>query len=160
MTAAARARTSVAGPNMLRSCEAPTCEAIRYSESVANAPAMAHTMVETRLGLMPEMRARSGFSAEALTLLPTAVRVRNQPRASATTGTTMTMDSSGPAMSTEPMVWLAPMANGNGAPTTVILGSAASTANESWAMPMVATSTMTRGASNRRRITMSSMTAP
>src|SRR4051794_20157569 len=78
MTAAASARTSVLGPSVVRSEAEPDCAAMRPSDNVAKAPAMAHTMVETRFGLMPARRARSGFSADALTLLPSVVRERNQ----------------------------------------------------------------------------------
>ncbi len=48
------------------------------NDSVDSAPAIAHTNIDTSFGLMPERRARSAFSADALTLLPNVVRVRNQ----------------------------------------------------------------------------------
>ena len=49
----------------------PETPASREIDSVASAPAMAHTRVDTALGLMPASRARSGLSAEAFTALPT-----------------------------------------------------------------------------------------
>ena len=64
------------------------CPATRIIESVARNPAIAHTTVDTIFGLMPAVRARSGFSADARTALPSSVRFRNQPSATATSGTT------------------------------------------------------------------------
>ena len=49
---------------------------------------------------------------------------------------------------------------GTRAPGASISGNDARMARASWAIPMVATSTITRGAVNSRRITISSMTAP
>ncbi len=76
MTAAASARTSVLGPSDARSEADPDCAAISEMEIVDSAPATAHTNSDTRLGLTPARRARSGFSADALTLLPNVVRFR------------------------------------------------------------------------------------
>src|SRR4051794_3421780 len=86
MTAAASARPGVLGRGVVRAEAERGCAAVGPSDSVAGAPAMAHTMVEGRFGLMRARRARSGFSAGALTLLPGVVRERNQPGAIATSG--------------------------------------------------------------------------
>ena len=53
-----------------------------------------------------------------------------------------------------------PIGTGKRAPGASISGKAARMASESWAMPIVATSTITRGALKSRRITISSTSAP
>ncbi len=101
MTAAASARTSVFGPSVRRSFAAPPLSAATsIIVSVATKPAIDQTAVDTILGLMPWTRARSGFSADAFTVRPTSVRLRNQPSASATTGTTTRTASCAPVTRT------------------------------------------------------------
>ncbi len=116
--------------------------------------------MDTSLGLMPERRARSGFSAEALTALPNAVRLSSHPRPMAMRGTTMRMVSCGPTTRTPAHSFTAPIGTGKRAPGASISGKEARIASDSWAMPMVATSTITRGAVKSRRMTISSMIAP
>ena len=70
--------------------------AMRIMVSVATKPAIDQTAVETTLGLMPWTRARSGFSADALTVRPTSVRLRNHPSAIVTIGTTINTASCAP----------------------------------------------------------------
>ena len=160
MTAAARARVRVLGPRLSRFWADPAAPASRESDSVARPPAMAHTRVDTAFGLMPARRARSGLSAEAFTALPIVVRLRSHPRPTASRGTTMRMVSDGPVIRMSAISRTAPMGTGKRAPGASISGNEARMASESWAMPMVATSTITRGAVNSRRITISSTTAP
>ena len=118
--------------------------------------------VDTSFGLMPVRRARSGFSADALTRLaerraveePRRGRRRRAARRSGSTSCGAGDPDATPTSCTEPM------ACGNRAPGASMSGYAVRIASESWAMPMVATSTMTRGASKSRRMTISSMSAP
>ncbi len=63
---------------------------------LARTPATTHTKVDTVLGLMPDRRARSALSADALTVRPKVVRFRNQPSSRLRTGTTTSTVSSGP----------------------------------------------------------------
>ncbi len=101
ITAAASARTSVFGPSCSRSFAAPPLSAATsIIVSVARNPAIDHTAVDTNFGLMPCTRARSGFSADALTVRPTSVRLRNHPSASATIGTTTSTASCAPVTRT------------------------------------------------------------
>src|SRR3954470_1093145 len=144
MTAAASARTSVLGPSVARSVAEPDCAAMRLSDSVASAPAMAHTIVDTRFGLIPERRARSGFSADAVTLLPRVVGPMNQLSAMATTRTINRIESWAPVILTDPHWWAEAMAWGNGAPALSMSGNELRMASESCATPIVATSTITR----------------
>ena len=162
ITAAASARTSVFGPSVSRSRAAPPLSAATsIIVRVARNPAIDQTAVETNLGLMPCTRARSGFSADALTVRPTSVRLRNQPSANATIGTTTSTASCAPVTrtpSTSFQVWST--AGGYVAPKSVISGYAVTIASARPEMPMVETSTTTRGAKKSRRITTSSITAP
>ena len=86
------------GPRLSRFCAEPAAPARSESDSVARPPAMAHTRVDTTFGLMPARRARSGLSADALTALPMAVRLRSHPRPRASRGTTRRMVSGGPVI--------------------------------------------------------------
>ena len=74
ITAATSARTSVLGPSDARFVAEPDCAAISEIEIVDSPPATAQTNNDTCFGLTPASRARSGFSADALTLLPNVVR--------------------------------------------------------------------------------------
>jgi len=108
---------------------------------------MAHTAVDTILGLIPWTRARSGFSADAFTVRPMRVRLRNHPSAIATSGTTISTASWVPRTSTPAtlvQVWL--IATGYRALVSAISGSAKTTVKATPAIPMVATSMITLGA--------------
>ena len=72
----------------------------------------------------------------------------------------MRMASCGPTTRMPAHLSPGPIGTGKRAPGASISGYASRMASESWAMPIVATSTMTRGAVNSRRITISSTTAP
>jgi len=87
MTAAASARSSVVGPRVVIWVSDLFCAEIRIRHNVPSNPALAHTAVETTLGLIPFSRASSGLSAEALTVLPSTVRPRNQLSTTAAIGT-------------------------------------------------------------------------
>ena len=118
-------------------------------------PAIAHTSVDTSFGLMPGSRARSGFSADALTVLPTSVRLRNQPRATATTAARRRGSTSCAPVTRTPTD-VVHVASDRRRERRAAVGRSRGTRSgspaTSCAMPMVATSTMTRGASNSRRI--------
>ena len=130
------------------------------NDNVESAPATAHTNIDTSFGLMPLRRARSAFSADALTLFPNVVRVKNHARKIATSGTTIRIVNCAPVSRTDPRVKSDPIARGKRAAGTVMSGYAVASASESWAMPIVATSTMTRGALNNLRMMVSWSAAP
>ena len=65
-------RSSVSGPMCTRSADAWSV-AVRKIAIVARKPAIAQTPVDTILGLMPVMRARSELVAAARTASPNAV---------------------------------------------------------------------------------------
>ena len=157
MTAAARARTSVSGPSSVSVPAVPACPAISMIDTVESRPAIAQTMVDTSLGLTPDIRARSGLSALAWTVLPNNVRPRNQLNAPTRTGTAIRIDSWDPATVMPPTCQLLVITTGNDAPALSIFGYAVAAVSASCEMPMVATSTITRGAENSRRMTTSSM---
>ena len=97
ITAAASARTSVLGPSVTRLPANPLWAVMRESDNVASAPATAQTNSDTSFGLMPLRRARSRFSADALTLFPNVVRVRNHARNRATIGTMIRIEARRPS---------------------------------------------------------------
>ena len=162
MTAAASARVMVLGPRLAMPVSAPRFPDSRSIDTLDSRPATVQTNSWTILGSMPDIRARSAFDAEAWTVCPNTVRFRNQARPKASTGTTMRMVSFGPVIrSPNTSSQVKPSGTGNRLPLLVSMsGRAARTACMSWASPMVATSTMTRGASNRRRMTARSTAAP
>ncbi len=127
---------------------------------MATNPVTPHTHVDTIFGFTPARRARSRLAAAARTTRPRAVRFSAQPSATASSGATTSAVTCGPVTCTPPTVHLAPTASGNGRPSPTRLGYEFRMASESWATPIVATSTITRGARNSRRMTISSMTAP
>ena len=96
MTAATRASDNVWGPRVVTSPAEPVCPAIRTIDSVDSAAASAHTKVETTLGLMLDRRASCGLLAQALTVLPSVVRSRNQVSAMSVTGTMIRIERSEP----------------------------------------------------------------
>ena len=79
MTAAASARASVSGPRLATALDRSRLagDATR-SRGSRCPPASAQTIVDTHFGLMLETRASWGLVAQALTVLPTVVRSRNQ----------------------------------------------------------------------------------
>ena len=161
-SAAAMPRNKVSGPMCTRSVDAVSV-AVRNTDIVARNPAIAQTPVDTSLGLMPVMRARSELVAAARTASPNAVWPSSHHRPSAISGTTIrisswladtSMSSPGcqvPENGCGNCVWSEPVRYS---------GSASVTASQSCATPMVATSTITRGALNNRRMTVTSMSAP
>ncbi len=124
---------------------------------------MAHTPVDTIFGLMPVMRARSEFDADARTASPNAVCPRIHQSATVMTGTTMRTSSWLAETSMSSPGYHVPL-NGTGncvcSDPVRYAGSDSVIASHSCATPMVATSTMTRGALNRRRMTASSTSTP
>ena len=86
---------------------------------VATPPPMAHTNVEIVFGLTPRRRARSGFTAAARTVRPSSVRLRNQPSASATRGTTTITATSAGLIRRSPMKYS--VSNGSGIPGTSVV---------------------------------------
>ena len=141
----------------------PASLAVRRMETTERNPAIDHTADDTNFGLMPVMRARSTFVADARTASPNAVCPSSHHRPNVMSGTTMST-----------RIWLADTSmsrNGvhvpeNGSGNSVCSdpvrysGSASVTAWHSCATPIVATRTMTRGDLNSRRITASSMMVP
>ena len=122
MTAAASARTSVLGPRVTRSVADPVWPAISAIDNVASAPATAHTNIDTRVGLMPLRRARSRFSADAFTVLPNVVRVRNHERKTATSGTTIRIESCAPVIRIDAISCADPIASGKRATAASMFG--------------------------------------
>ena len=163
MSAAAMPRRSVSGPMRTRSADAWSVAVRRTRSSCARKPAIAQTPVDTILGLMPVIRARSEFVAAARTASPNAVCPSSHHMPTVITGTTISTSS-----------WLAVTSmsrpgchvpvNGNGnwvcSDPVRYSGSASVIASHSCATPIVATSTMTRGDLKRRRITARSMSTP
>ena len=129
---------------------------------VARRPATVQTNSWTIFGSIPDMRARSALLAEACTVWPNTVRFRNQDKPRARRGTTTRMVAFGPVTRT-PRTSSQVKFTGMGKRwlrSRTRSGYEARMACMSWAMPMVATSTMTRGASNSRRMTARSTVAP
>ena len=148
ITAAASARTSVLGPS---DGEVGGRAGLRRrsarSRASTSAPATAHTNGDTSFGLMPARRARSRVLGRRLDALAERRAVeepaRGRPRRAARrSGST----SCGPVIRTSPTVVRgADRAAGTGRPARRSRGSATRIASESWAMPIVATSTITAG---------------
>src|SRR4051812_41206302 len=86
MSAATSARSSVLGPRVVRLPADALNPPMSTMAIVASRPAADQTQVDTTLGLMPAMRARSGLDAVAVTVRPSRVRLITHPRARATTG--------------------------------------------------------------------------
>ena len=131
-------------------------------DNEANNPAITHTKVETVLGLIPDSRERSGLLADADTDLPNEVRFMNQPSRRASTGTAMRMMSCGPRTRisvNQTSSHTEPTTTGYFWPAASMSGSWEITSWASCAIPTVATSTITRGELNSRRITVSSTAA-
>lgn len=82
----------------------PMAVEMRISDTVLSSPPIVHTMVDARLGEMPERRARSALSADAATERPKGVRLSSSASPAATIGATMMMSWSGPESTTLPMV--------------------------------------------------------
>ncbi len=89
MTAAASARIIVLGPRPARPEVPPRFPESIISEMLESAPPTVQTNSDTNLGSMPESLARSGLSADACTVWPNTVRLRNQARVKAIKGTAM-----------------------------------------------------------------------
>ena len=160
ISAAVSARRSDPAPRSLRVPADPSMPPMRIIATVATPPPRAHTNVEIDFGLTPRRRARSGFTAAARMVRPISVRLRNQPRPSATSGTTTTTATSAGLIRRSPMKNSRLKGNGYPARALSMSGNASRMAALSWLTPMVATSRITRGAVNSRRTTASSMTAP
>ena len=131
------------GPRLARLVAAPVSPASSDSDSVARAPAMAQTAVDTSLGLMPARRARSGH--RPVTALPRAVRFSIQVKRMRDERDQHHDDELGPgdpARRATRAPSPPPREAGTGASTS---GNSSSTASDRLEMPMVATSTMTRG---------------
>ena len=163
ITAATSARTRVLGPSDAEAADrAVVCTAIRRDRDRRRARRRPPTRtVDTSFGLMPTSRARSGLLADALTVLPSVVRFRNRPARSAMIGTTSRMASCGPVirMPSESS-YVVPIGVGNRAPARRTRDRPSAITARVGRRRSVATSTMTRGALNSRRMTMSSMIAP
>ena len=155
MTAAASAGSNRVGPAAAVRVR-PWDGALTITVRAARAPAMIHTSVDNRLTGMPSNRARSELSATDRMATPASVRNRNQPSPMSTTGTTMAMSRSSPLNSTGWMLtWN--RVSGVGRPPTSggpcnQPGTSSWMPPNTWARPMVATSTMSRGALKNRSI--------
>ena len=162
MTAAASARRSNDGPSTWP-IGRPTIGALRKKAIAESPPAMTQTNVPTRLVLIPSCAARSVDSAAARTATPNRDRRRKAERATPLATTTSTAITWLPRNTTGDHVkaklngvgncWLArsrPKARGK----------MSSKADSSWAMPMVATVRMSRGALAKRRTNRNSATPP
>ena len=86
MTAATSAWASVSGPSCAICDAERPWPATRINATVPTSPTMAQTSVDTSFGLIAESLARSGLSAEAWTVRPTVVRLRNHANAIAIIG--------------------------------------------------------------------------
>ncbi len=161
MTAAARARTKVFGPRLSRFWADPAWPARRASESVASPPASAHTAVETAFGTDAEEAGEVGVLGGGLHRFAQR-RPVEQPSEAEGDERDHDEDRELRAEHADP----GDVVHGSDRHREADAGARRSRgrrdriASESWAMPMVATSTITRGASNSRRITASSTIAP
>ena len=144
-----------------RAAWVPLSGAIKIAVAAANAPLIAHTMVETRRGEVPNTRAVSGLLAEARTASPNRVRVKNNPRAAIKTGTTSNTVSS--------RAWIRRSLVGSHVtskavgmePPAVMSGIQLTRAsNKICPTPIVAINNTRRGESKSRRTTTNSTTAP
>lgn len=153
MTAATSAWASVSGPSCAICDAERPWPATRINATVPTSPAMAQTSVDTSFGLIAESLARSGLSAEAWTVRPTVVRLRNHANAIAIMGTTTMTESWAPVTWMPARVHVPETATGYPVYVEPVLGKAEATARASSAIPMVATRTMTLGELNSLRIT-------
>ena len=107
----------------------------------------------------PSRRARSVFSAAARMAVPARDRRRNQASAPTTTGTTATASRWLPVMSAGPTSNDSELSGVSNAPSTrpsapnSFWGMSSSIPPRTWARPMVATVSTSRGASANRRTT-------
>ena len=98
MTAAASARIIVFGPRLARPVIPPRFPDSMINEMLESAPPTVQTKSDTNLGSMPESRARSALPADACTVWPKTVRLRNQARAIVINGTVMRITSLAPVI--------------------------------------------------------------
>ena len=136
--------------------------AMRITDSADRKPAIVHTAVDIIFGLTPVRRARSAFVAAARTDSPNAVRPSSHHSPNVMIGTTIRTRSCGPVRVIDPSSHRLLIGVGYCVENSPVWydGSVRVTARANSATPIVATSTMTRGALARRRITVSSTTVP
>ena len=164
-TAAASAGSSTAGPAIAEGV-APRNGARSTKVRAASAPARTHTtVVRLRTGT-PSSRARSVFSAAARIAVPASEPRRNQASAPTTSGTTAATSRWSPLMTTGPSSKLVEVSGVSNAPSSgdstpnTRRGIPSSRPPRSWARPMVATVSTSRGAWAKRRITTTSTRPP
>ena len=92
MSAAASPRRSVSGPMLMSSVD-PRSVAVSSTAMADRNPAIDHTAVETSLGLMPVIRARSALLAAARTWSPNLVWLSSHHKPRVTSGTTIRISS-------------------------------------------------------------------
>ena len=163
ITAATNAGKSRVGP--AASEGATPCEGeLTMTVRPASAPAMIQTRREIRRQGMPTSRARSGFSASERMATPESVRARYQPRAKGSAITTPNTRRSFPSKSTGRMnVWkresgVAKEPTKEGPPSHP--GTNDWIPPNTWAKPMVATMTISRGTRWKRHRSKSSVATP
>ena len=133
--------------------------AARMIARALNAPAMPHVKVEVRRRLIPASRAAAGFAAEARMARPVLVRARNHASARQSGGINTRISTCSLRMKRPPSFQAC--SNGVGyARTEVGAGRMAWQNSRSWAIAMVATRSITRGASASRRTTTTSISTP
>ncbi len=160
-SAAARARSSKPGPRATEGTPTivPRSGLISTAVTVESAPAITHTTVETRLVEMPASSAPSGLAAAARMAMPYELRFRNSDRPTTIAGTkAITMRCS---LCRKRLPMRTVTLNGVGyCATWLIPGSTAWAKNNTWATPMVATTSASRDALAKRRTTRRSTAAP
>src|SRR5947209_1724850 len=146
ITAATSTRTSRPGPRVNTSPDVVVViGAERMVATAARTPATTHTSVDIRRTLMPARRAASALAAEARTAMPYLVRFRNTAMAAVSSGMTTRMATCSPRTTTPKTfhVWWIGVGNDVNCDGC---GSLTWAKRRSWATPMVATVTITRGA--------------
>ncbi len=162
-TAAASAGKSTDGPAEISPGCTPLNGARSMNASVANPPAIIHTIIVLRATGMPRVRARSRFSAAARTATPVSVRSKNHARPASSTGAMNKISSSSPVSVLIPRSTSTPIGTLKPAPSDTksmawLIPSSIPPSN--CANPMLATVNTRREASRNRRSTRTSMAAP
>ena len=160
INAATSTRRSSPGPRINRSPEVVVViGADRIVPIVASTPATHHTSVDMPRTFTAASRAASGFDAAARTATPYFVRLRKKASAAVRSGTMTRISRC--SLRTRTPATTQTWSSGVGYEVMYFgCGSTPCPKRSSCAAPIVATSTITRGASNRRRTTTRSTSAP
>ena len=136
----------------------PWMGAIMIAVTAAKPPAMAHTIVEVRLVLIPKTRAVSGFDADARTISPKRVFVMKRARPRIVSGATMRTMTSRETTRIESVICHDRSKGSGKGSEAAASGRSRRATNSSWAKPMVAISRTRRDDAARRRTTVISTT--